>query len=309
MSSPRELFDRRLLALRRQRAACAWAQGRAGGADFLIEHVCGDLIARLDLIRRTFADVAVIGEFDGRLERQLRSRPGVRTVTVYEDVPACAAACRHAVLIDDLEHLELPAGSLDLIVSALCLQHVGDLPGMLARLGRALRPDGLFLAALVGGETLEELRQSLVIAESEIRGGASPRVTPFAAVATLGGLLQRAGLALPVADTDRLTATYADALALMRDLRAMGATNVLAGASRQPLSRTAIARTAAVYADRFPAGAGRIRATFDIVTLTAWAPHASQQKPLRPGSATVRLADVLQRREGDEAGDGEPDKR
>lgn len=183
--------------------------------------------------------------------------------------------------------------SLDLIVSALSLQHVNDLPGVLVQACRALKPDGLFLASLIGGTSLNELRTALVAAESEVSGGASPRVAPFADVRDLGGLLQRAGFALPVTDADTVDVSYPDPLALMRDLRAMGATNVLLDRSRKPLPRAVLSRAFEIYAERYARADGRVPATFEIVTMTAWVPHASQQQPLAPGTARMRLADIL----------------
>jgi hypothetical protein len=173
---------------------------------------------------------------------------------------------------------------------------VNDLPGALVQMRRALKPDGLLIAALIGGETLTELRQSLTIAESELLGGASPRVAPFVDVRALGGLAQRAGLALPVVDLDRAIVRYADMFALVADLRAMGATNALDERSRTPLRREVLARAAALYAERFADPDGRLRATFDIVWLAGWVPDESQPKPLKPGSATMRLADALKSR-------------
>lgn len=266
------------------------------GADWLLARVVDDLMERLSVMRRTFRDVAVVGAHKGLLGRRLRAWPGVASVLETDAVAEVLAQCGPLTRQVDEEDLVLPEASLDLVVSALAFETINDLPGLMARLARALRPDGLMLVALAGGETLGELRQSLLQAESEINGGAAARVIPFADVPTLGALLQRARLALPVADADRMTATYPDMLALLSDLRAMGATNVLAGRT-PPLTRKVIMRAAAIYAERFGAGGGRIRATFDIVTLTGWAAHASQQVPLRPGSATQRLADALQTQE------------
>jgi SAM-dependent methyltransferase len=196
-------------------------------------------------------------------------------------------------VLADEEALPFAEASLDLAVSALALQWVNDLPGTLAQIRRALRPDGLFLAALLGGDTLTELRQAFAAAETETDGGLSPRVAPFGDVRELGGLLQRAGLALPVADVDRVTVRYASPFDLMRDLRGMGATNALIERRRVPLKRATLLRMAEIYADRFSDPDRRLRATFDIVWLSGWAPHESQQQPLRPGSAKSRLADAL----------------
>ncbi len=201
------------------------------------------------------------------------------------------------VVVGDEERLPFRPESLDLVVSALGLHFANDLPGTLVQTRRALKPDGLFLATLLGGDTLVELREAFATAEAERTGGASPRVAPFAELRPLGGLLQRAGFALPVIDQDRLTVRYATMFDLMRDLRAMGATNALVERSRRPLGRAVMLRAAEVYAERFADPDGRLRATFDLVWLSGWAPDESQQKPLRPGSARTRLADALGVRE------------
>jgi SAM-dependent methyltransferase len=193
------------------------------------------------------------------------------------------------------EVLPLAPGSLDLAVSALALQFVDDLPGVLAQLRRALKPDGLLLAAMIGGDTLTELRQSFAAAEAECEGGVSPRVAPFADLRDVGGLLQRVGLALPVIDVDRVVVRYDNAFALMQDLRRMGATNILVERRRTPTRRTTMLRMAEIYAERFADADGRIRATFDVIWLSGWAPHESQQQPLRPGSARASLEDAVKR--------------
>jgi len=184
-------------------------------------------------------------------------------------------------------------GAFDLATSVLALHAVNDLPGALIQIRRALKSDGLFVGALFGGETLTELRQAFAAAEAETTGGASPRVAPFADVRDLGGLLQRAGFALPVADVERTTVRYRELATLFADLRALGETNVLAGRSMHFLSRRTLATLTREYESRFADPDGRLRATFDIVYLTGWTPHESQQKPLKPGSAKSRLADAL----------------
>jgi SAM-dependent methyltransferase len=203
------------------------------------------------------------------------------------------ASARGLAVVADEEMLPLREASVDLVVSALSLQTVNDLPGAFVQIRRALKPDGLFLAALLGGETLTELRQSFVAAEVELEGGLSPRVAPFADIRELGALLQRAGFALPVTDVDRVTVRYASVFALMHDLRRMGGGNPLFERRRSPLRRATLMRMAQIYGERFADADGRIRATFEIVWLSGWAPHASQQQPLRPGSARARLADAL----------------
>src|SRR5207253_6967956 len=193
----------------------------------------------------------------------------------------------------DPEPLSLAPGSLDLVVSALAFQFVNDLPGALAQIRRALKPDGLLLAAMIGGETLVELRLCLAVAEAECEGGVSPRVAPFADLRDVGVLLQRAGFALPVTDVDGVVVRYDNAFALMQDLRRMGATNVLMERRRTPTRRATLLRMAQLYAERFSDADGRIRATFDIVWLSGWAPHGSQQQPLQPGSAKASLAEAV----------------
>ncbi len=188
-------------------------------------------------------------------------------------------------IVADEEALPFGDGTLDLVVSALALQFVNDLPGTLVQVRRALKPDGLFLAALIGGETLTELRQSFAAAESEVEGGASPHVAPFVDLRDLGALLQRAGFALPVTDVDRLTVRYDSVFGLMRDLRRMGATNALHARRRTPLKRATLMRMAEIYAERFSDNDGRVRATFEIIWLSGWAPHPGQQQPLKPGTA------------------------
>jgi SAM-dependent methyltransferase len=283
-----EIFDRKLLVRRRDRIA-----NRIAAHDFLLERVADDLMDRLAAVKRTFPVAANIGAYHGLLGRRLRQVPGVELVTDVEASGRLLALCDGPAVQADEEALPFAGQSLDLAVSGLSLQFVNDLPGALLQIRRALRPDGLMLAALLGGSTLAELRTAFLVAEEEMEGGASPRVAPFADVRDLGGLLQRAGFALPVADSDTLTVTYPEPLDLMRELRAMGASNPLAERSRRPLRRATLARAIEVYAERFALPNGRIPATFEIVTLTAWAPHPSQPRPLAPGSATTRLADVL----------------
>jgi SAM-dependent methyltransferase len=281
---PPIIFDQRLLALRRQRALARLRPG----ADFIYRTATGELLDRLALVKRQFPLAAEIASPLPAVAEGLTASGQVERVVRIDRLPDARPD-----VVADPERLPLARESLNLAVSVLALQWANDLPGVLAQIRAALRPDGLFLAVLAGGETLTELRQAMAAAEAEVTGGASPRVAPFADVRSLGALLQRAGFALPVADQDRHTVRYDSAPALMRDLRAMGATNVLADRDRRPLRRSVLMRAAGIYAERFAAGDGRIRATFDLVWLSGWAPHESQQKPLRPGSAKARLADAL----------------
>ena len=295
MSHP-AIFDRMLLRARRARAS------KLDPATFLLDRVATDLAARLSAVLRTFDLAADLGTPTDAVRRALADRVG--TIIAVDSIPAHLNAGTPAVAADD-EALPFRDGSLDLVVSALALQFVNDLPGTLIQIRRALKPDGLFLAALVGGDSLGELREAFAQAEAEIESGVSPRVAPFADLRDLGGLLQRAGFALPVTDVDRVTVRYPSPLALLHDLRRMGATNVMTERQRKPLRRATLRRMLEVYGERFADPDGRVRATFEIVWLSGWAPHENQQQPLRPGSAKVRLADALRTSEipaGEKAG-------
>jgi SAM-dependent methyltransferase len=283
MEAPSALFD---IDLARRRLARA---RQTGYAAFLLDRLAEDLDDRLGAVLRTFSSVLDLGSPAPAAMQVLSARYGEARHLRLAPLPEAGGD----VIVGDPEMLPLAAGSLDLAVSLLALHAVNDLPGTLIQLRRALRPDGLFVGCLLGGASLTELRQSFGQAESEIEGGISPRVAPFAAVREAGALLQRAGFALPVADTDTVTVRYADPFGLMRDLRAMGMTNVLTERRRTPLRRATLLRAAEVYAERFSDPDGRVRATFEVLWLSGWVPHESQQKPLRPGSAKSRLADAL----------------
>jgi SAM-dependent methyltransferase len=271
-----KLFDRALLRRRQRRAQ------RLGPAGFLLDRVAEDLAERLHAVLREFADVADLWTPGELLRKPARDR--FTSVT--------------RIALDDSgnETLPLQPESLDLVVSALALQFVNDLPGVLAQIRRALKPDGLWLAAMIGGDTLTELRQCFAAAEAELEGGLSPRIIPFADLRDVGALLQRAGFALPVTDVDRIVVRYDSALALMADLRRMGATNILVDRRRTPTRRATMLRMGQFYAERFADADGRIRATFDVIWLSGWAPHESQQQPLKPGSAKAGLAEAVRGR-------------
>jgi SAM-dependent methyltransferase len=282
------IFDRTLLRLRQRRATAL------GPATFLLDRVAEDLADRLAAVLRRFELALDLGTPGDAVRKAVAGLGSVGTIVAARAIPdASATAGATAFVVADEEALPFGDATLDLVVSALALQFVNDLPGVLVQIRRALKPDGLLLAALVGGDTLTELRQSFAAAESEIEGGVSPRVAPFADLRDLGSLLQRAGFALPVTDTDRITVRYDSAFALMRDLRRMGATNALLDRRRTPLKRATLIRMAEIYAERFADGDGRVRATFEIAWLSGWAPHPTQQQPLKPGSARTRLADAL----------------
>jgi SAM-dependent methyltransferase len=288
------VFDRALLRERMRRALAR------GPETFLVDRVAADLAERLGAVLRQFEIAVDLGTPTEAVRDALSDNASIGML-----VGASALSRRAPAIVADEEALPLRDGSLDLVVSALALQFVNDLPGALVQIRRALKPDGLFLAALLGGDTLGELRQSFAAAESEVEGGVSPRVAPFADVREMGALLQRAGFALPVTDVERLTVRYSSPFILMGELRRMGATNALAERRRTPLRRATLQRMAEIYAQRFADPDGKIRATFEVIWLSGWAPHESQQKPLRPGSAQVRLADALGTREigtGEKAG-------
>lgn len=277
-----------MLTARRDRHAA-----EVSAHDFLLRHVAEDLAQRLTLVRRHFPLGVNLGAHHGVVSRRLREIGNIDLLIDVERSEKLLEQCDGPRVRGDEEWLPFRAGSLDLIVSGLTLQFVNDLPGTLIQIRRALKPDGLMLAALLGGRTLYELREALTEAEVELEGGASPRVAPFADVRDVGGLLQRADFALPVADTDTLHVTYENAFSLMHDLRRMGAANVLTERRLRPLRRTTLLRAAEIYAQRYGSEIGRVQATFEVLTLTGWAPHDSQQKALAPGSARTRLADAL----------------
>jgi SAM-dependent methyltransferase len=265
------LFDRALLRARQTRAL------RLGAENFLLDRVVADMDERLQAVLRQFDNAADVATPGNRLRDGVAGRVGRLT---HADVP-------------ESDGLNLAPASLDLVISGLGLHFVNDLPGVMAQIRRALKPDGLLLAAMLGGDTLTELRQSFAAAEAEREGGISPRVAPMADLRDVGALLQRAGFALPVTDVDRVVVRYDSAFGLMQDLRRMGATNVLVERRRAPLRRATLLRMAQIYSERFADPDGRIRATFDIIWLSGWAPHESQQKPLKPGSAKASLADAV----------------
>jgi NADH dehydrogenase [ubiquinone] 1 alpha subcomplex assembly factor 5 len=288
-AAPVRLFDRALLARRRARVAASAPQH-----DFLLARVADDLAERLAIVRRGFPLAANIGSHHGLVSQAIQGIAGVeRVIDVDATAEALLSSNTSLRVVAEEDALPFADASLDLVVSGLSLQLVNDLPGALVQIRRALKPDGLLLASLLGGTTLKELREAWLAAEAEISGGASPRVVPFADVRDMGALLQRAGFALPVVDSETVIVTYANPLALMQEIKAMGASNMLIARRRTPVTRALLLRAAEIYAGRFAGSEGRMPATFEILTLTAWAPDESQPKPLRPGSAQTRLADAL----------------
>lgn len=299
------VFDRRRVRLHRERAARGdWAK-----AGFLFEEVAERLADRLLDVNRSFPLALDLGCHGGELARRILGRKGVERVVACDLAPGfarrAAAVPGVAAVAADEEFLPFAEQAFDLVVSNLSLHWANDLPGALIQANRALKPDGMFLGALLGGDTLFELRRALMEAETEVSGGLSPRISPFAEVRDAGGLLQRAGFALPVADVDEIEVSYRDAFALMRDLRAMGEADAgVAGRGVIP-PRMLFPAAAARYAELFGEPDGRVTARFQVLYLAGWAPHESQQRPARRGSASARLADALgaaERPAGEKAG-------
>lgn len=287
---PHEIIDTGLLVDRKRRAVAR----AVAGADFLMERAAEDLAERLATVGRRFEKAAALFcVTPAARDAVLASGKADEAVRIEADAAFLGGG---EGIVATPGHVPLDSASIGLAVSLLSLQDENDIPGMLVQIRRALKPDGLFLGAMAGAGTLAELRESLLAAEAELSGGASPRVLPFADVREAGALLQRAGFALPVTDVETVTVRYATMFDLIHDLRAMGATNVLSGRSRKPTSREFFARAAAIYAERFSDPDGRVRATFSFIWMSGWAPDASQQKPLRPGSAQVSLAEALGRK-------------
>ena len=298
-SDEHSLFDRGLLRRRRARFA-----HEVHAREFLIGHVAREIAERVEIMLRTFPLALDLGAYHGLLGRTVADLPSVGQMVYAESALAYAALCPRPALVCDEDLLPFKDASFNLIVSGLALHRVNDLPGALIQIRHALAPDGLFMAAALGGRALIELRHALIEAEGETTGGASPRVSPFADVREYGALLQRVGFALPVADSETLEVVYPSPRELMREVRALGGGNVLMARSKAPLSRATLERAEAIYRERHATPDGKVTATFEFVFMSGWAPDASQQKPLKPGSATQRLADALHTKEqsaGDKA--------
>ncbi|MBD25663.1 MAG: SAM-dependent methyltransferase [Candidatus Marinimicrobia bacterium] len=292
MNDSMQVFDRVLVRKRRERAAKTLPE-----ADFLLRESAGRLADRLLDVARTFTLALDLGCHTGQLAAPIKLSKKVETLFQADFSPAMATAANKSSLIPtfcaDEEFLPIKNGGLDLILSNLSLHWVNDLPGALAQICRSLKPDGLFLATIFGGETLKELRTVLMESEEETIGGIAPRVSPFIDVRDSGNLLSRAGFSLPVVDTENIEVTYENIFKLMADLRAMAETNAILQRSRIPIRRSTLMRAAELYQEKFSDHRGRIIATFQIVNLTAWSPHESQQKPMRPGTAKTTLAEAL----------------
>jgi NADH dehydrogenase [ubiquinone] 1 alpha subcomplex assembly factor 5 len=290
MTAPDSLlvFDRALVRKRRERAVLA-----GDSSDFLFAEVATRLADRLEDVKRRFGVGVDLGSRGGHMARAALATDRIERLYAMDRSPELAGRLPVSAVAADEEALPFASESLDLVVSSLALHWVNDLPGALIQVRRALRPDGLFLAAMFGGETLWELREVLMEAELAVSGGVSARVSPMADLRDAAGLLQRAGFALPVADRDPLSVSYADAWALMRDLSKMGESNAIRLRAPGPLRRAILAEAGRLYQKRHAFAGGRVRASFEILYISGWAPAATQQQPLRPGQATVRLADVL----------------
>ena len=288
MNEVMNVFDRAAVRRHRDRAAAG-----LDGHDFLIGEIGERLADRLDDVTRRFPRALDLGCHGGQVGRLLHGRGGIETLVQCDLSPQMARRAGGLGLAASEEFLPFANASFDLVLSCLSLHWVNDLPGALVQVRRALKPDGLFLAAMLGGETLKELRTALAESEISEEGGLSPRISPFADVRDAGDLLGRAGFALPVVDVDTVMVSYADPLELMADLRGMGETNAVAERRKGLSRRATLMNATARYRDQFADEGGRIPATFQVIYLTAWAPHPSQQKALKPGSAGARLADAL----------------
>lgn len=288
MTNPPQLFDRALLRQRRKKAATTLEN-----VDYLLDYVHGDFLDRLSVIMRSFPYVLNLGSHHGKLTEHLITLDNIDAVFSLDSVFEMVSQANELQINGDEECLPFKTESLDLIVSALSLQFVNDLPGSLSQIRQCLKPDGAFIAALLGGESLAELRHIFLMAEEELYGGASPRIAPFVDVRDMGHLLQRAGFALPVSDRDVVKVRFDSARHLMKELQAMGASNVMIDRARKHNSKRLFQRIDELYAEHYSEGDGRIYANFELVYLMGWAPHPDQQKPLQPGSGAINLKDVF----------------
>ena len=288
MTTAPQIFDKILLRKRRDRAAPHFE-----AHDFLHKRAVEEIVDRLETVTRSFPKAAAFGAGTGQLRPILSENCGVGDLIQAEASPAMAAHLSGVRIIADLEGIPFQDEYLDLAISLLDLHAANDAPGALVQLKRTLKPDGLLLAAFLGGDTLTELRQAFAAAETEILGGVSPRISPMIDVRAAGGLLQRAGFALPVIDRDPLSVRYESPLRLMQDLRGMAETNILHERLKGGLRRDVLMRACEVYAEQFSDEEGYVTATFEMIYLTAWRPAPSQPQPLKPGSAEVSLTEVL----------------
>ncbi len=283
-----DIFDREVLCMQRERYA-----GEAEKYDFLLRRVAEDIVDRLQAVTRNFPLALEVGAHHGVVGQQLLGHKIIRDLVSIDDCAPLLKQCSGTKVLGNLEVLPFKNETFDLVFSAMSLQFINDLPGLLLQVRKALKPDGLFVGVMPGGRTLFELREAFSIAEEEIEGGVSPRVAPFVDVRDGGALLQRAGFSLPVSDVDLVEISYETPFHLIKELQKMGGSNILHTRSRKPLRRATMMRMAEIYQKKFAGADGRVPATFEFLSLTGWCPHESQQKPLSPGSAKTRLADVL----------------
>ena len=284
-----EVFDCETLVRNKQRAA-----KNIENHNFLFNWALDNTHDRLEIIKRDFPQTALIGARHSKtVAERIKIGKNIRNLTILDTSPSLLDQQTETKITITEEFLPLPPQSLDMIISNLELHSINDVPGMLIQIKQALKPDGLFIATLFGGDTLTELRQCIAQAEVSIYGGISPHIFPFADKQQMGSVMQRAGFALPVIDSDIITVTYNDIFKLMTDIRGMGEGNAVKARDKKPLSRAVLMEAARLYQERFSDPDGRIRATFEIIFLLGWAPHDSQQKPLRPGSAKTELATAL----------------
>ncbi|HIJ42741.1 MAG: methyltransferase domain-containing protein [Rhodospirillales bacterium] len=288
MSDSPNVFNRRVVRLHRDRAAAGLKNH-----DYLFAEVGERLADRLDDIKRRFPLALDLGCHGGELARLVAGRGGIETLVQCDLSPRMARRAGSHCLAADEEFLPFPAACFDLVLSSLSLHWVNDLPGALAQIRLTLKPDGLFLAAMLGGDTCKELRIALAAAEIAEEGGLSPRLSPFADAGDLGALLQRAGFALPVVDQEAIKVSYGDPWKLMADLRGMGESNAVAERRRGFTRRATLMAAASRYRELFGDAEGRVPATFQVIYMTAWAPDPSQPRPLEPGSAKTSLAEAL----------------
>lgn len=288
MNQPPPIFDRTTLRRRRDRAVAGLER-----YDFLFKEAAGRLFDRVLDVKRSFPLALELGCHTGQFAQAAGDSERIGTLIQADLSEGMVAQVKSPRLVLDEERLPIARASLDLLVSNLSLHWLNDLPGALIQIRQALKPDSLFIATILGGETLSELRHALLAAESELLGGASPRIAPMVDLRDAAGLLQRAGFALPVADFDRITLAYESPFALMQELRGLGEANVLSGRQRHPTSKRIFERAAQIYHERHHREDGRAPATFDILYLSGWSPDPSQQKPLTPGSGTHSLADAV----------------
>ena len=287
------IFDNNALGLHRQRAKRLYNRGKTTSPDFLLKHAAEDIASRISLVSRQFENSTAIFGRTEVVASAMSEAKNVAKVSRIEDDAFYSNSPEFPTITTRADTLVPPSKLFDLAVSILAPHWSANLPGLLIQIKNLIQPDGLFLGTLAGPDTLMELRECMAMAEVEIFGGISPRVDPFITVQSAGALMQRAGFALPVIDSDKIIVRYDTFFDLVKDLRAMAATNALRTREKRKYSKILFTRAAEIYASRFADNDGRIRATFELISISGWVPHPSQQKPMKPGSAKIHLADAL----------------